>query len=137
MNPEIKQQWLQALRSGEYQQARGNLRVDNTFCCLGVLCDLAIKQNVVPAWQKERETDYQWYIHEPREWAGSDNRQAAVLPKAVVAWAGLPDANPELIPTEKLADRKFLANYNDGRQAFGNLAPHTFTQLADLIEKYL
>lgn len=46
LKPEIKMQWLEALRSGHYQQARGVLRQDAIhFCCLGVLCDL-----IEPKW---------------------------------------------------------------------------------------
>lgn len=42
MNQEIKTKWLEALRSGTYQQGREGLRHigSNQFCCLGVLCDL-------------------------------------------------------------------------------------------------
>lgn len=41
MNPEIKAKWLEALRSGKYEQGKGVLRdAENRFCCLGVLCDL-------------------------------------------------------------------------------------------------
>jgi hypothetical protein len=40
MNPTVKAAWLAALRSGEYEQGRGRLRVGDTYCCLGVLADL-------------------------------------------------------------------------------------------------
>lgn len=41
MNPEIKAKWLEALRSGNYKQGTGRLRkADNSYCCLGVLCDV-------------------------------------------------------------------------------------------------
>lgn len=41
MDSELKQKWLDALRSGQYEQGRGTMRTeDNKFCCLGVLCDL-------------------------------------------------------------------------------------------------
>lgn len=33
--------WIKALRSGKYKQARGQLRVGNAFCCLGVACDIS------------------------------------------------------------------------------------------------
>ena len=48
LKPEFKEAWLAALRSGEYQQTRGQLRRDNAFCCLGVACDLAQKMGLVP-----------------------------------------------------------------------------------------
>lgn len=38
MDKELKQQWIAALRSGVYEQGRGQLRTDGCkFCCLGVL----------------------------------------------------------------------------------------------------
>lgn len=37
---ELKQRWVEALRSGRYQQGRGYLRKDGKYCCLGVLCDV-------------------------------------------------------------------------------------------------
>jgi hypothetical protein len=41
MNPEIKAQWLEALRSGKFEQARGLLHVrDDGYCCLGVLAEV-------------------------------------------------------------------------------------------------
>lgn len=39
MNPAIKTTWLEALRSGKYQQARNRLgNLEKGMCCLGVLC---------------------------------------------------------------------------------------------------
>ena len=41
MNQTIKTQWLQALRSDEYEQGIELLRsTEQRFCCLGVLCDI-------------------------------------------------------------------------------------------------
>lgn len=41
MNPEWKEKWITALRSGDYSQGVGNLMgEEDTFCCLGVLCDI-------------------------------------------------------------------------------------------------
>lgn len=45
MDPVLKSKWLEALRSGDYQQTTGVLiDVDkgvDYFCCLGVLCTVA------------------------------------------------------------------------------------------------
>ena len=39
MTPELKAQWIAALRSGEYTQGYNHLRTENGYyCCLGVLC---------------------------------------------------------------------------------------------------
>lgn len=44
MKPEIKTNWLTALRSGKYTQAMQTLRENDegnvAHCCLGVLCDI-------------------------------------------------------------------------------------------------
>jgi hypothetical protein len=41
MDPKLKADWVAALRSGDFQQTRGNLESDGGFCCLGVLCKVA------------------------------------------------------------------------------------------------
>ena len=45
MNPELKKEWIEALRGGTYRQGGGSLRkqgFDGTsFCCLGVLCEMS------------------------------------------------------------------------------------------------
>lgn len=46
MKPELKSQWIEALRSGKYLQKRGALRKVSAsgsvgYCCLGVLCEVA------------------------------------------------------------------------------------------------
>ena len=42
MNPELKAKWLDALQSGKYKQGHSRLRnADDTYCCLGVLHDVA------------------------------------------------------------------------------------------------
>ena len=39
-----RKKWAEALRSGKYSQGRGKLHITfydtNTFCCLGVACDI-------------------------------------------------------------------------------------------------
>lgn len=42
MNQAEKTEWLNALRSGEYEQGRRYLENDGKFCCLGVKCKLDV-----------------------------------------------------------------------------------------------
>lgn len=46
-DPELKAQWVAALRSGDYKQGRDVLREPTrdgmSYCCLGVLCEVMIK----------------------------------------------------------------------------------------------
>lgn len=37
---EFKTNWVAALRSGEYKQGHRALHLGDTFCCLGVACDI-------------------------------------------------------------------------------------------------
>lgn len=41
MNKELKAKWVAALHSGDYEQAKGALRTETGFCCLGILCEVA------------------------------------------------------------------------------------------------
>lgn len=56
----LKNQWVKALRSGNYEQGKNLLRSkENKFCCLGVLCDLMNSQ----AWDEsyiETVGGYYW-----------------------------------------------------------------------------
>ncbi len=45
MNKEIAEKWVAALRSGKYKQGRGALNKNDSFCCLGVLCDISETSN--------------------------------------------------------------------------------------------
>jgi hypothetical protein len=36
--------WIAALKSGAYRQAKGILRKGDTYCCMGVACDLISKE---------------------------------------------------------------------------------------------
>lgn len=50
MNAEFKAKWVEALRSGKYEQGRRRLRAnDQKFCCLAVACDI----HDPGAWRKE------------------------------------------------------------------------------------
>ena len=111
MNPEIKAQWLAALRSGEYRQGKGELEGSGgRFCCLGVLCHLAHKQGVVE--RTDGPEGQGWYDDED-----------ARLPYSVRDWSGM-TSDIGLIEEGK-ASLVFL-NDLDGR---------TFDQIADVIEK--
>lgn len=39
MDAQLKAKWVEALRSGEYEQGRNQLKLGSKFCCLGVLFD--------------------------------------------------------------------------------------------------
>lgn len=132
MNPEIKQMWLEALRSGEYVQGKNALRsVDATgqdsYCCLGVLCDL--------------NQQYGWSLKPDTEgWCFLDDSES--LPQEIVEWAEVGSMNPFILkqplvdkpwfPASQLAlsaNWTTLAMLNDSGVSFANIA--------DIIEEQL
>lgn len=49
MDAKLKQDWIDALRSGKYRQGRGRLCDDSSrYCCLGVLCAIQEPPDVSP-----------------------------------------------------------------------------------------
>jgi hypothetical protein len=63
MSLELKQKWVDALRSGEYRQSKCGLRTPDGFCCLGVLCDIVDPNG----WRK---TNVGAYSHPLGTWDG-------------------------------------------------------------------
>ena len=114
MNNEIKQRWVSALRSGEYEQCRGLLRRNNQFCCLGVLCDLYGKEKGIE-WVSDGNDRFVFL--------GSND----VLPAEVVEWAGLPDHNPDIDYPDRYVT--CIAGLNDHGA--------DFEEIADVIEVQL
>lgn len=117
MNKEIKAKWLAALRSGKYRQGSGFLKikgqngVQDRFCCLGVLCELAVDAGVTGILSESYEATY----------GIPGDRNTAVLPVHVQEWAGLDKAG----------------TYNDGNSSLtgDNDSGMTFAAIADIIEQ--
>jgi hypothetical protein len=113
MNPQIKQKWVDALRSGEYQQTQRRLHDENGFCCLGVLCDLYGKENNVE-WEHSSYNNNAYMFQD----------MATILPLSVVEWSGVGEGNP-------------LVNDGDSSLAKLNDQGSTFNEIADVIEHQL
>lgn len=86
---ELKQEWIEALRSDEYSQARGELcRIDHetgdrSFCCLGVAGDLLVKKNLAH-WSFE-EGYPSLVLNDEPDSIGNSN----YLPTKARSWFGL------------------------------------------------
>lgn len=120
MNQKVKAKWTTALKSGDYQQGPYALRtVEGKFCCLGVLCDLAEKADVIPpAHLNEAYGNYSY--GEIRVGIGNNG----YLPPEVISWAGF---NQE--DNDPVCDGRSLSSRNDDGE--------TFSQIADCIEANL
>lgn len=138
MNKEIQTLWTAALRSGDYRQGVGVLKTrDGDFCCLGVLCDLAVKAGVIES-PEEIHADDDSYVTGYRY-----ESETGVLPESVMEWAGIPYSEG----TYSLSDEEMTERYGNGWQntdyyrktslinandSYGK----SFDQIADLIEKH-
>jgi hypothetical protein len=123
MNSEVKAKWIAALRSGEYQQGRLALRINNAYCCLGVLCDLYDKEHNTDHWEPPMEDNGSYLMGgEP------------CVPPAFVwhDWAQMDNPNPVDIPTDGINEPSRLSSL-----AEINDAGASFEQIANLIEKHL
>ena len=120
MNPEVKTKWLEALRSGNYKQGQNYLhRGNDEFCCLGVLCDLAVQEGVVGrTFDPDVDGGGAWVYQDAEvRYSPSD----ALLPAPVVEWAGLDHINPE-VPTPDSDGTEALSALNDTGKSFGHIA---------------
>jgi hypothetical protein len=135
MNHEVRDKWTTALRSGKYKQTTGTLarQDDNgkrTFCCLGVLTDLYLKEKEL-SWDDDNGGYASTLSYEG---------DCSTLPCAVQDWAGLKTENPEVLfvngdaEEDEKTDREFLAcdlaEINDEHEC-------GFKKIATLIEKSL
>ena len=118
MKQEIADQWTAALRDGEYKQGGGQLRTrDDSFCCLGVLCDLYANSGVNP------------YAEWSGEYGTAFLGQVFSLPPTVAEWAGMTQRNPAIDDSLSVSHElgRTLADINDNGM--------TIEKIADLIDK--
>ena len=124
-NREAHDLWVAALRDTDtYPQTKGALHNENGYCCLGVLCEVAIKAGV--------QIDTGPVLHNPNliHYDG----EVEHLPGAVVDWAGLDSNNPVVIVEEEdeqvVQVERELVMLNDDMV-------WSFPQIADVIEAQL
>jgi hypothetical protein len=104
----IQRAWVRALRSGKYKQGEGKLSKSDRHCCLGVLCQLAVKAKVP---LKMEEGDFYFYY----------DSQEDYLPAKVRRWAATKSTQGGNVNGQSLAD------LNDNG--------YSFKKIADIIEK--
>lgn len=119
MNAKLKALWLEALRSGEMKQTVETLKDGYGYCCLGVLCHVAWKNNMVPE-PVEIDEDAKALVYRWKYEGGDDfGQEEDELPSGAF---GLSD--------DILAG---AVERNDGTGDF-EAADQTFAQIADWIE---
>ena len=119
MNKRIKKQWTTELRS-EWIQGEGQLMDgDDRACCLGVLCDIAIREGIIKPWKYDAN-DGNWKV----------DGSYVDLPIAVMKWARLESSDPVINGIN-------LSKHNDGYTAEEIISPKSFEEIANLIDDNL
>lgn len=154
MRAEVRDELVKRLRSGDYIQGKEKLALKDEdgerFCCLGVLCEIAVEEGVI---QREEQGDEHWDfetddegIYVERIVVNYMDRGSydATLPPKVAIWAGL--------LTEEEWNEMTGAAFHDGagmgrfaesvegKPTMGTLAGMNddgvpFSEIADFIEK--
>lgn len=101
---ENAQKWVEALRGPEYKQGRNRLAYGGSHCCLGVACEVAIK-NGVPISRINREGEI--YFDE----------SYAVLPVSIREWLGLNSTEGRYG-----IDRSLASDNDSGGKTFAEIA---------------
>ena len=127
MQTKERNEWVKALRSGNYQQGRHALRSgkdgdQDKFCCLGVACDIFeshLQLDVVKRYINDELFDVAY------------SGQSTVLPQSVANTVGLKTREGRLtLPTDGMEGHEYetLTSINDSGA--------TFQEIADILEKY-
>lgn len=138
MDQSIKEKWVEALRSGDYEQGTGALRQKNertgteTFCCLGVLCDI-VEDEIDGEWKEWSDVTYEFIAGPDTKW----DHMTEVLPNPVRDYAGLNDNEPSVRVPDVTGDRTLSAVVTELNDGLGEFSQHSFDEIADAIERSL
>lgn len=104
--------WVKALRSGEYEQALGRLRDGDTFCCLGVACEVYRKAGGDLSWRGDAALT-----------GRSHHTNGSSLPETVRDAFGLADDEGGLtLPCRDANASEYLSFLNDSGASFKRIA---------------
>lgn len=131
MKADIKERWARELESGKYEQGAGNLhergfdvpgtipQQPDKFCCLGVLCKMALDEGAVDIGNEAEQGSVVQYDDE-----------TAYLPRRVIEWAGIVHEGPRFIEGGTAEESRGifavgtrgLAEMNDQGTSFDSIA---------------
>lgn len=134
MDTRIKYEWIEALRSGEYKQGRGTLRsYDNQYCCLGVLCDIAVKHGIADWYSIQgsigpKNSNIIYIVAPPNADIGAEETETnhAYLPSFIAEWAGLSEDDCDWDGSPVIG--------GDRATCLNDVSKLTFSEIADRIE---
>lgn len=110
---EVYDLWIAALESGDYKQTTDVLKSNEDFCCLGVLCDLAIKDGASFRWMEENELQTESGLY------------GAMPPGFLCEYLGLTECdNNHVYAAYSPVKAVELAEMNDAGNTFEEIAKH-------------
>jgi len=126
MNENAKK-WIEALRSGKFQQAHASLCLideegEKRYCCLGVACELAVDAGVIPP---ARESEGRFFYADQR----------TNLPVVVAEWLGLA-TTAGVYNTLLDSGERSLIGLNDTGKSFAEIADVIESQPPKLFGKF-
>ena len=113
--------WVDALRSGKYSQGRGSLHYEDSYCCLGVLCDVS----GLGYWG-----DYSENI---KAYITDSGYHTGVPPNEVFDWIGIATDRLPMVSYPSITDETIRVTLMD----LNDVLEVPFTEIADLIEEEL
>lgn len=133
MNLELIREWVDALRSGKYEQGRLALRSkDDKYCCLGVLCDIA-----------KSKVGLDWNFHNDKYYIGEDgavDTSSIILPVSIVNFLGIGAGHLGItIDVERLLPHLRVGIPSNIKVVYlielNDYYKFPFTQIADILEQ--
>tara|TARA_R100001244_G_scaffold129809_3_gene101490 strand:- start:789 stop:1172 length:384 start_codon:yes stop_codon:yes gene_type:complete len=125
MKSNVKAKWIETLESGRYRQGHDQLKIPGTkntkakYCCLGVLCNIYMKETGKGKW------------HSDGYFLLGDIEEETELPRTVKEWAGLNRTNPRININGESHD---ISELNDGHIF---LKRRSFKEIAQLIREQI
>lgn len=107
-----RREWVNALRSGAYDRASGQLRTAYGYCCIGVACDLYAEATGAADWDEDTFLGREYYAAE-----------------SVLEYFGLTDQGSRHDSDKDIDSQYRYAGMNDEGASFD--------EIADAIEKNL
>jgi len=114
MKKEIAEIWIKELESGKYKQTKGVLKKDDSYCCLGVLCQIS----GLGEFKQVLGDEIISYV------LPSGNLSSAALPYEVLDWSDIEDQYGSFDESDSFSTLSIL---NDSGK--------TFTEIAEIIRQ--
>lgn len=110
--------WIADLKSGDFQQTTGRLRLGGRFCCLGVACERYRRETGNGGWT------------EGGHFVVGDEEVDLGLPAIVANWLGVSPPPPGMFGRSSGDE----VDYDGGTLTAENDSGRTFKEIAELIE---